>query len=147
MNKLLFLLVVFLVYINNVIFNLSKQQVIIGSLIVYYFLFIQKENFALTTSGANAIIINKNDLVNTQSYVTGTLDPTKQVVTVSEAINGGASCVPFPTTVYRLAQPSPAQCRSGTTTFTGGQEASIQANVDSNYNFGSTPTIGSSLKI
>ncbi len=64
------------------------------------------ERFALTTTGDNRIIVNKNDLVNNKWYYTGLLDTTKQVSTITQSINGGASCVPFPNTVYREAPAS-----------------------------------------
>jgi hypothetical protein len=52
-----------------------------------------------------------------------------------------------PSTIGGNTTPIPAQCKSGTTTFSGGQQASDQANDDSNYTFSNTITrLGSSIK-
>jgi hypothetical protein len=146
MKIILFLLVVFLAYQNNYNLNLTKNQVIIVGVIAYYFLFIQKENFALSTSVISNT--NKSSLQDNLSYVTGTIDPNKQMQTVSPAVNGGAECVAFPDKIYRLAASAPATCRIGAsgTQFSGGQASSDNANVDSNYTFGTAINLGSAIK-
>ncbi len=165
MQLILFLLIAVLAYQNNANLNLTKNQVIIVSLIAYYFLFMQKENFALSASGPTALngytgqgapgvgpfITDKTQLSSNTSYLVGTIDPSKQVVTSKTPINGGASCVPFPTTVYRAASAIPAECRIGSSTGTIISNGHTQAGMlsaldDSFYSFTTaTPVIGSSL--
>jgi len=151
MQIILFLLVVILAYQNNLSLNISKNQVIIVSLIAYYFLFIQKEKFALTSSLIPNI--NKSTLVNDIFYDTGILDPTKQIQTVTQERNGGLACGSFPDKVYRVTSPQPpvnATCRIGTSgpSIAPGTQAALDANVDGNYTFvaNQTPVLGSAIK-
>jgi hypothetical protein len=65
------------------------------------------ERFALTTSGPTSspgvgpLIPSKTSLSPTKWYYTYSLNAGRQVFTSTGAINGGASCVSFPTSVYR----------------------------------------------
>jgi hypothetical protein len=153
MKTILFLLVAILAYQNNASLNLTKNQVIIVSLIAYYFLFMQKEKFALS-SGLIPFIdtTSKNALIDTTFYDTGILDPTKQIQTETPARNGGLACGSFPTRVYRVTSPQPAvnaTCRIGASgpTIAPGPQAALTANVDAHYNFTNSPVnLGSTIK-
>ena len=156
MQLILFLLVVILAYQNNANLNVSKNQVIIVALIAYYFLFMQKEKFTLTS----AFIPNtttpegKPSLVNETFYDTGVLDTTKQIQTVNPARNGGIACGAFPTKVYRVSSPQPpvnATCRIGGVggpSIAPGLQAVIDENENSHYIFAAnqTPVLGLTIK-
>ena len=146
MKLILFLLVAILAYQNNSNLNLSKNQVIIVALIAYYFLFMQKEKFTLSSG----LIPDKASLINDTFYDTGILDPTKQIQTVTQERNGGTPCGSFPNKVYRVStQPVNATCRIGATgaSIAPGAQAALDANLDGHYSFSNSPiNTGSAIK-
>ncbi len=148
MQTILFLLVVIFAYQNNTMLKLSKNQVIIVSLIAYYFLFMKKEKFTL--SSGLIPNINKTSLINDTFYDTGVLDPAKQIQTVTPARNNGLECGSFPTKVYRVStQPVNATCRIGATgaSIAPGAQAALDANLDGHYSFSNSPiNTGSAIK-
>jgi hypothetical protein len=131
--------VAILAYQNNASLNLTKNQVIIVSLIAYYFLFMQKENFTLS-SAIIADNINKNALLPNTLYETGVLKPGKQIQQVTPERNGGTPCGSFPTRVYRVStQPANATCTFEGQTIAPGPQAALDANVNDNYSFANSP--------
>jgi hypothetical protein len=166
MQIILFLLVAILAYQNNANLNLSKNQVIIVALIAYYFLFMKKEKFALSPTGPTTLsgytdrgapgigplITDKLQLDGSKSYLVGTLANGKQVFQSKDPVNNGPACVSFPTTVYRLATPAPAECKIGSATGTdinlGHTQAGMLAALDDSfYTFAAnqSPTLGSAI--
>ena len=94
---------------------------------VLYRMFFTKEGFALSSG----IILDKNTLDNDKTYVIGSIKTDSQVKTTTPAINGGKTCLTFPSTVYKLATIADAVCSvpNGVTT-----DGIVAANIDSNYN-------------
>jgi hypothetical protein len=86
--------------------NLTKFA-IIATAIVFYFLFMRKEGFAL----AEGVLTDKTQLDPTFLYKKGTLKPQIRN-TITKAINNGKSCAAeFPQEIYIPIPKVPAQCK------------------------------------
>ena len=128
MNLIKLLILMIILYCIYTSKNITNKHVILGLIILAYFFFFSKEGFVLSTS----VILDPNTLDNDKMYVIGAIDPTKQVKTTTPSINGGADCLSFPTTTYKLAAIKDAICSvsNGTT-----QSGIVAVNVDGNYIF------------
>lgn len=83
--------------------NLTKFAI---AALVFYFLFMRKEGFAL----APGVLTNKNQLDSTFFYKRGTLTPNIRN-TISAAINNGETCAAeFPQEIYIPIPKVPAVC-------------------------------------
>ena len=122
-NLILLLAIVYYMYTKKV-----KTSVIASVLILGYIFLVSKEGFALSSG----IILDVNTLENDKTYVIGAIDPVKQVTTTTASINGGANCLTFPTTTYKLAEIKDAVCSVPNGITAAGIKA---ANVDGNYIF------------
>lgn len=122
-NLILLLAIVYYMYTKKI-----KTSVIASVLILGYILLVSKEGFALSSG----IILDVNTLENDKTYVIGAIDPAKQVTTTTASINGGANCLTFPTTTYKLAEIKDAVCSVPNGTTAAGITT---ANVDGNYTF------------
>lgn len=98
---------------------------LVGAYIIYK-IFFTKEGFVLSSD----IILDKNNLDNDKTYVIGSVKPESQVKTTTPAINGGKSCLTFPSTVYKLATIADAVCSVPNGVTVDGITA---ANNESNY--------------
>ncbi len=160
---LLFLLVVFLAYQNNAMFNLTKNQVIIASLIAYYFIFMNKEEkFDLTATGTGIslpggvssaqltgpIVMSKSGLDPNKYYLTADLKNDRRINEIAGPLSGGASCPQFPLNVYREVIRDGICSGPGITGQVPASTINATAiNDDANYSaFSGTPVIGSTLR-
>ena len=135
-KQLILVIILYGIYTSK---NIKNKYVIMGLIILAYFFFFSKEGFVLSTD----IILDPNTLDNDKMYVIGEIDTDKQVRTTTPSINGGANCLSFPTTTYKLAAIRDAVCSipNGTT-----QEGIVAGNVDGNYIFPQSGKKGYEIK-